>query len=65
MEIAPSNIPLGQLLLHSGAITQHQLDRAVATQRAEGGSLGRILLYQGSVGRRELYGTLAQQSGIE
>lgn len=60
-----AHVPLGQLLIDSGVITVRQRDRALATQRRVGGTLGRILLTDNAVNRQDLYEVLASQSGVE
>ncbi len=45
----PSRIPLDELLLRHGAITQEQLARAKEEQRTIGGDLGRVLVDLGFI----------------
>lgn len=52
---------LGVLLKKAGKISQHELERAMATQRTDMRRLGEILVLQGSVTRREVERYMRQQ----
>ncbi len=51
---------LGEVLVDSGLITPKQLRAAVKQQEREGGLLGRHLILNGVVDRREMFGALAK-----
>jgi len=55
---------LGQILVDSGLITSEQLGEAQDLQRAQGRSLGRVLIDKGYVGERDLVRALAEQIGM-
>lgn len=55
---------LGDLLLKRGLITEQQLAQALRAQRSEGGMLGRQLILNGAISRRQMYRTLADQWGL-
>lgn len=53
---------LGELLVMNGLLTPHQLQRALAVQKAtRNGQLGRILLREQMLSRQDLYTILMQQ----
>ncbi|NQX29186.1 glycosyltransferase [Microbacteriaceae bacterium VKM Ac-2854] len=52
---------VGEILLDAGLISTEQLDAALAAQAREGGLIGRHLILDGAVSRREMYQALAQQ----
>ncbi|MDH3531981.1 MAG: GspE/PulE family protein [Gammaproteobacteria bacterium] len=56
---------LGELLLEAGAITQDQLDQALALQKRSGQKLGRALTEVGAIDEAELYRFLAKRLDIE
>jgi len=56
---------LGDLLVASGAIAVHQLDRALAHQQTVDGRLGEILLSLGYISEEDLVKALAQQIGAD
>ena len=60
----PSRIPLDELLLRHGAITQEQLARAKEEQRTIGGDLGRVLVDLGFISEELLIRAWAHQLGI-
>ena len=68
--VAPSarpssgGVPLGELLITSGFITDDQLEAALVTQRDSGGSLGELLVDAGVLTRQDLLSTLAVQLGL-
>jgi len=55
---------LGEILIHGGAITDDQLQRALDFQRREGGLLGEILVKLGYVNEREIVQALTTQYGF-
>ena len=56
---------LGELLLQAGAITQHQLDLALAHQKKSGYKLGRALTEVGAISDAELHQFLANKLDLE
>jgi type IV pilus assembly protein PilB len=62
---APAAALLGALLVRAGAITQEQLDDAVAAQANAGLRLGELLVARGSLTERALAVALAEQFGLE
>jgi hypothetical protein len=57
--------PLGKLLVDLEFLTESQLERALATQREDGGRLGEILVSRGLLSGGELAQALAEQHGVE
>lgn len=57
--------PLGKLLVDLEFLTESQLERALASQREEGGRLGEILVSRGLLSGAELAQALAEQHGVE
>jgi hypothetical protein len=57
--------PLGKVLVDFDFLTESQLERALASQRAEGGRLGEILVSRGLLSGAELAQALAEQHGVE
>jgi hypothetical protein len=57
--------PLGKLLVDLEFLTASQLERALASQREEGGRLGEILVSRGLLSGGELAQALAEQHGVE
>jgi hypothetical protein len=57
--------PLGNVLVDLEFLTESQLERALAAQRAEGGRLGEILVSRGLLSGAELAQALAEQHGVE
>jgi type IV pilus assembly protein PilB len=57
-------VPLGELLITTGLITDDQLEAALVTQRDSGGSLGELLVDAGVLTRQDLLSTLAVQLGL-
>jgi hypothetical protein len=57
--------PLGKLLVDLEFLTESQLERALASQREEGGRLGEILVSRGLLSGGELAQALAEQHGVE
>jgi len=56
---------LGEVLLDAGAITQEQLDQALALQKRTGHKLGRALTEVGAIDEAELYLFLAKRLEID
>ncbi|WKK72873.1 glycosyltransferase [Rathayibacter oskolensis] len=59
--MATTTARVGEILLDRGLISQEQLDEALRRQAREGGLLGRHLIIDGAVTRREMYAALAEQ----
>jgi len=59
--MAVTTARVGEILVDRGLITPEQLDAALARQAREGGLIGRHLVIDGAVTRREMYGALAEQ----
>jgi type IV pilus assembly protein PilB len=57
-------LKLGELLIKEGLITAVQLEKAVSTQREEGGRLGEILIKSGVIKEDQLVTVLGRQLGI-
>ena len=55
---------LGEILLKEGVINQHQLEKALEVQRANGGRLGSCLTKLGLITEDEITGVLARQYGV-
>src|SRR5512143_2275830 len=55
---------LGAMLVSSGLITDEQLRKALAAQKAQGGRLGSILVKQGFVPEDKLMTFLSKQYGV-
>jgi type IV pilus assembly protein PilB len=55
---------LGAMLVSSGLITDEQLKKALAAQKAEGGRLGSILVKQGFIQEDKLMTFLSKQYGV-
>ena len=58
-------IRVGDLLVEAGAITQDQLDQALAKQKEDGGRLGTVLQTMGFISKELLITVLTTQMGIE
>lgn len=56
---------LGDLLVKSGAITQEQLDQALALQKQSGMRLGTVLIENGIISEMNLISALTSQIGVE
>lgn len=61
----PEQSSLGKALLNIKAVTQDQLDQALAEQKRTGRLLGEILMSRGLVTRRTINVALAKQYGLE
>ena len=57
-------IPVGQILLQRGLITQAQLDDALISQKAWGSRIGQVLLGNGIVTAQQLYSGLAEHYNL-
>ena len=62
---ARKRIRIGDLLVEAGAITDEQLQEALAKQKEEGGMLGNIIMDLGFISRELLITVLTTQMGIE
>src|SRR5262245_37110239 len=58
-------LPLGQLLIEKGMLTESDLGLALAHQRQDGRPLGQILISMGVVTEQELARTLTEQHGFD
>jgi MSHA biogenesis protein MshE len=56
---------LGDILIEAGAITQAQLEEALAEQKRSGHKLGRALTDVGAISEKELYAFLAKKMDID
>jgi len=57
--------PLGEILISMGALSQEQLDQALAAQKESGGALGSVLKDQGFISDQQLLHALGQQLGMD
>lgn len=64
-KLAGGRMPIGEVLVHSGALSQDNLLKAVAIQAREETRLGSILLSHGMVSEADLYGALSMQFGAD
>ena len=62
---ARKKIRIGDLLVEAGAITDEQLQEALAKQKEEGGMLGNIIMDLGFISRELLITVLSTQMGID
>ena len=62
---ARKRIRIGDLLVEAGAITDDQLQQALAKQKEDGGMLGNIIMDMGFISRELLITVLTTQMGIE
>ncbi len=60
----PKKIRLGDLLISEKAISEEQLNHALAEQKKSGRKLGRVLIENGYISEEQLLNILAQQLGI-
>ena len=65
LQEAPRRLPLGELLIEKGLLTQPDLVLALAHQRDDGRPLGQILISMGVLTEQELARTLAEQHGFD
>jgi hypothetical protein len=61
----PRRLPLGELLVEKGLISESDLGLALAHQRIDGRPLGQVLLGMGVVTEQELARTLTEQHGFD
>ncbi len=62
---ARKKIRVGDLLVEAGAITDEQLQEALAKQKEEGGMIGNIIMEMGFISRELLITVLTTQMGID
>ena len=62
---ARKRIRIGDLLVEAGAITEEQLQEALAKQKEEGGRIGNIIMNMGFISRELLITVLTAQTGID
>ena len=62
---ARKKIRVGDLLVEAGAITEEQLQEALAKQKEEGGMIGNIIMDMGFISRELLITVLTTQMGID
>ncbi len=62
---ARKKIRVGDLLVAAGAITEEQLQEALAKQKEEGGRIGNIIMEMGFISKELLITVLTTQMGIE
>ena len=62
---ARKKIRIGDLLVEAGAITEEQLQEALAKQKEEGGRIGNIIMNMGFISRDLLITVLTAQTGID
>ncbi|MDE6761278.1 MAG: Flp pilus assembly complex ATPase component TadA [Lachnospiraceae bacterium] len=63
--VGRKKIRMGDLLVAAGAITDEELQQALALQKEKGQKLGQTLLEEGFISRELLVATLTQQLGVE
>lgn len=61
----PRRVPLGQLLIEKGLLSEQDLSLALAHQRDDGRPLGQILISMGILTEHELARTLTEQHGFD
>ena len=64
-EELPHRVPLGQLLIDKGVLSDSDLMLALAQQRQDGRPLGQILLEMGFISQSDLARTLTEQHGFD
>ena len=62
---ARKRIRVGDLLVEAGAITEDQLQQALAKQKESGGRIGNVIMQMGFISRELLITVLTTQMGIE
>lgn len=60
----PKRLRIGEVLLDEGMLTQDELDKALADQRASGEMLGKLLVDRGVVTNASLVQALAKSHGV-
>ena len=63
--VGRKKIRMGDLLVAAGAITEEQLQEALAIQKEKGEKLGKTLLEAGMISRELLVATLTRQLGVD
>ncbi|MGN0154485.1 MAG: GspE/PulE family protein [Lachnospiraceae bacterium] len=63
--VGRKKIRMGDLLVAAGAITEEELQQALAMQKEKGQKLGRVLLEEGFISKELLIATLTQQLGVD
>lgn len=63
--VGRKKIRMGDLLVAAGAITEEQLQEALALQKEKGQKLGKTLLDEGFISQELLVAVLTQQLGVE
>ena len=63
--VGRKKIRMGDLLVAAGAITEEELQEALAKQKEKGQKLGQTLLEEGYISKELLIATLTQQLGVE
>ncbi len=63
--VGRKKIRMGDLLVAAGAITEDELQQALALQKEKGQKLGQTLLEEGFISKELLIATLTQQLGVE
>lgn len=63
--VGRKKIRMGDLLVAAGAITEEELQQALAMQKEKGQKLGQTLLEAGFISQELLIATLTQQLGVE
>lgn len=63
--VGRKKIRMGDLLVAAGAITEEELQEALAKQKEKGQKLGQTLLEEGFISKELLIATLTQQLGVE
>ncbi|MBR6173942.1 MAG: Flp pilus assembly complex ATPase component TadA [Eubacterium sp.] len=62
---ARKKIRIGDLLVEAGAITEEELQQALAKQKEEGGRIGNVIMEMGFISRELLITVLTTQMGID
>ena len=62
---ARKKIRIGDLLVEAGAITEDELQQALAKQKEEGGRIGNVIMDMGFISRELLITVLTTQMGID
>jgi serine/threonine protein kinase/CheY-like chemotaxis protein len=60
-----ARLPLGEILIQSGALTSEELEIGLAAQRARGGRIGEVLLQSGAIDEEDLVEAIARQSTLD
>ena len=62
---ARKKIRVGDLLVEAGAITEEQLQEALAKQKESGGRIGNIIMQMGFISKELLITVLTAQTNID